>query len=49
MPVEKLTSYGIKAADDRLTSVRKSIGKDISKEEFTNMLLNSLYDEFGAF
>ncbi|ACG58231.1 CO dehydrogenase beta subunit/acetyl-CoA synthase epsilon subunit [Hydrogenobaculum sp. Y04AAS1] len=49
MPVEKLTSYGIKAADDRLTSVRKSIEKDISKEEFINMLLNSFYDEFGAF
>ncbi|PMP91215.1 MAG: lipoate--protein ligase [Hydrogenobaculum sp.] len=49
MPVEKLTSYGIKAADDRLTSIRKVFGKDISKKEFINMLLNSFYDEFGAF
>ena len=46
MPVEKLTSYGIKAADDRLTSIEKATGKDISKEEFIDMLLNSLYDAF---
>ncbi|GAB6078144.1 carbon monoxide dehydrogenase beta subunit family protein [Hydrogenobaculum acidophilum] len=46
MPVEKLTSHGIKAADDRLTSIRKTIGKDVSKEEFINILLNSIYDVF---
>ena len=42
MPVEKLTSKGIKAADDRLTSIQKALNIPISKKDFVNMLISNL-------
>ena len=43
MPVEKLTSKGIKSADDRLESIRKAINQDISKETVINGIVNTFY------
>jgi len=47
IPVEKLTSKGIKSAEDRITWVKRELGRLPSKEEVFDAILQALKEELG--
>jgi len=47
IPVEKLTSKGIKSAKDRITWVKRELGRLPSKEEVFDAILQALKEELG--
>ena len=47
IPVEKLTSKGIKAAEDRVTWVKREIGRVPSDEEVFEAFVKAFEEEFG--
>ncbi len=47
IPVEKLTSKGIKAAEDRVSWVKKELGRLPSKEEVFEAMLKAFEEELG--
>ncbi|RLJ70298.1 lipoate-protein ligase A [Hydrogenivirga caldilitoris] len=47
IPVEKLTSKGIKAAEDRVTWLKRELGRIPEKEEVFQAFLQAFKEEFG--
>ncbi|MDQ7083396.1 MAG: hypothetical protein Q9N34_11020 [Aquificota bacterium] len=47
IPVEKLTSKGIKAAEDRVTWLKRELGRIPPKEEVFEALLDAFREELG--